>query len=84
MEMSGGLHYRILNGNDGSGSPEVHGKVVGASRCGPASVPRLWEPEPGHPAAKIITGRGGAGSDGGREIEMPDSIDHFSPRPPNP
>ncbi|CAB1443910.1 unnamed protein product [Pleuronectes platessa] len=41
----------------------VHGKVVGASRCGPASDLRHWEPEPGHPATENIIGWGGGGSE---------------------
>lgn len=46
-------------------------------------VPRLWEPGPGHPAAKIITGPGGgsSGGEGMGETVMPDPTDHFKPPP---
>lgn len=64
----------------------VYGKVVGTSRCGPASVLRHWKPELGRPAAEIIIGWGGNGGGeaggGGRKIEMPDPIHHSnSPDP---
>ena len=62
----------------------VHGKVVGTSRCGPASDLRHWEPEPGHPAAENIIGWGGGGSGEGWGIEMPDPMDHFIPPFPKP
>lgn len=64
----------------------VHGNVVGTSCYGPASVLRHWEPEPGHPAAEIITGwegnSSGEAGGGGRKIEMPDSNHHSNSHHP--
>lgn len=59
----------------------VHGKVVGASRCGPASDLRRWEPEPGHPAAEIIIGWGGRGGNWDARPHWPLQPPHPNPTP---
>lgn len=67
LEMSGGLYYRILNGNDGL-------EAVGPWESG--LVSRLWEPEPGHAAAKDHYGLVGGQWERGVGCH---TIDHYTP-----